>query len=264
MAQNYDQTYTFRGSDLSTWGERQPDGSTLGKKYTGGDRPSSVQYVLTAGGTVTQWTDSFGYDRDGNRTSRDRLYQGATTPTRLEEFGYDLEGRLSKLSCGGTETLEYDAQGALYARVKGTETVYYVGAGATVTVDALNTVKVEAHVTLGGARLATVGTGRVLYYHRDRQGSVVATTVARAGGRARAGHPRGELSVPPLRRAGPGRQRERGDRLGPRLHRRPAAHRGARVPRRAGVRPGGREVAAGGHGGCAAVRLRGAVWSRRE
>ena len=41
----------------------------------------------------------------------------------------------------------------------------------------VTSVSVGAHVILGGSRIATVRASDVLYYHRDQQGSVVATTV---------------------------------------------------------------------------------------
>jgi RHS repeat-associated protein len=82
----------------------------------------------------------------------------------------------------------------LLSRQIGRTVISYVGDHATVTgtlaagcdtpscgIDPA-TVQVDAHVTVGGLRVASVrsgaGTGRTVYLHRDRLGSVVATTLA--------------------------------------------------------------------------------------
>jgi RHS repeat-associated protein len=95
---------------------------------------------------------------------------------------------------GTREDLRYDPFGVLLSRQAGTKVVSYVGDRATVTGTlaagcntpscGINpaTVQVDVHVTVVGLRLASVrsgaGTGRTMYLHRDRLGSVVATTLA--------------------------------------------------------------------------------------
>jgi RHS repeat-associated protein len=91
---------------------------------------------------------------------------------------------------GTTEKLYYDPFGSLVQRQVGTTVVSYVGRRATVTGTLASGCQtpscgvvvsaVDFHVTLGaGRRIASVrvyGAARTLYYHRDRLGSVVATT----------------------------------------------------------------------------------------
>jgi RHS repeat-associated protein len=86
----------------------------------------------------------------------------------------------------------------LLIRQEGTAVTFYVGDLATVTatlppgcqwggctVDA-STIRVDGHVTLSATRIASVqstssAVGRTLYYYRDRQGSVIATSFGGGG-----------------------------------------------------------------------------------
>ena len=104
--------------------------------------------------------------------------------SRTLQFGYDVENRLTQIQPAGAtnpeETIAYDAGGALARRTFGVASAgnarFYVGAGLTVVrsggIDAAS-----AHVLVGGAVVATVSSAAVVYYHRDRLGSVVATTL---------------------------------------------------------------------------------------
>jgi RHS repeat-associated protein len=127
-------------------------------------------------------TSGLGYDDCGRIVST-----GAGAAT----FGYDLLGRMTSITQGGTtEKLYYDPFGSLVQRQVGTTVVSYVGRRATVTGTLASGCQtpscgvvvsaVDFHVTLGaGRRIASVrvyGAARTLYYHRDRLGSVVATT----------------------------------------------------------------------------------------
>ncbi len=112
-----------------------------------------------------------------------------------EQFEYDLVNRLTRVtrSSGEGEVLSYDPTGKLLGRMVGSTVTYYLAGQATMSAMALpgctgpgctvdsSTVKVDVHVLLG-RRLASVralpaSTGRVLYYHRDRLDSVVATSL---------------------------------------------------------------------------------------
>jgi hypothetical protein len=111
-------------------------------------------------------------------------------------YHHDLFGRMDWfVAADGTrEDLRYDPFGVLLSRQIGTKVVSYVGDSATVTGTlaagcqtpscGINpaTVQVDVHVAVGGLRVASVrsgaGTGRTVYLHRDRLGSVVATTLA--------------------------------------------------------------------------------------
>lgn len=138
------------------------------------------------------------YDHDlSGRVAR------ATDDAGTRSYGYDVEGHLTALlpSSGTGEVLEYDPTGQLMFRKVGTKVTYYVGELATVTGDvpaecsgygcAAVNLKVAVHVQLAGARVATARVpapgdptlpeSDVLYYHRDRAGSVIATTLT--GGR---------------------------------------------------------------------------------
>ena len=159
------QGYTYSGTDHATQGP-------------GGYLPA---YALT-------------YEGMGNIV--DRRVPGS--PTAAETLTYTAEGYLRSIVRGTStdEVLYYDALGNLTYRRSGSYLWFYAGEHATITATTtctadpcaptVGTVKVNVHVLLAGARVATVRTtpgqttdqafGNVLYLHRDRQGSVVATT----------------------------------------------------------------------------------------
>ena len=72
------------------------------------------------------------------------------------------------------ESLAYDPVGALARRVLAAGTRYYDGQNLTIRENNSG----AAHVLVGGLRVATVSVSGVLYYHRDRLGSIVATSTA--------------------------------------------------------------------------------------
>jgi RHS repeat-associated protein len=163
-----------------------------------GDRATALTGALSA---------SISYDHAGRATSR-----SAGGP-EVEGFVHDALDRLTQIRRNGavSEILEYAPTGEPVFRKLGTQGTWYVGAVGTVTatvaagctgidtvlvpaalqcVAVAGTVKVAAHVQVAGGRVASIraaaGTGvdpvsEVLYYHRDMQGSVVATTY-RSGG----------------------------------------------------------------------------------
>ena len=152
-------------------------------------------------------TASISYDHAGRATSR------TSSGIELDGFVHDTLDRLTTIRRNGTvsEILEYAPTGELAFRKLGTQGTWYVGSVGTVTatvaagclgidtitvplasrcVAAPGTVKVTAHVQVAGGRVASIraaaGSGtdavsEVLYYHRDMQGSVVATSY-RSGG----------------------------------------------------------------------------------
>jgi RHS repeat-associated protein len=139
------------------------------------------------------------------------------------QFLYDAENRLTQIkrTTGESETLGYDAFGALAKRVITTPrpprdvatatTLYYVGSDATVVQTNVGrsepavSIQPNVHILLEGVRIASVrntfaprleSSQSILYYHRDRLGSVVATSLA--GGKPGASYrytPYGALDV---------------------------------------------------------------------
>jgi RHS repeat-associated protein len=163
-----------------------------------GDRATTLSGALSA---------SIAYDFAGRATSR------VAAGLEVEGFVHDTLDRLTQVRRSGalSEILEYAPTGELLFRKLGTQGTWYVGSVGTVTatvaagclgIDTIRTAagyvcwavpgteKVSAHVQVAGGRVASIraaaGAGvdpvsEVLYYHRDMQGSVVATTY-RTGG----------------------------------------------------------------------------------
>ena len=161
--------------------------------------------VSASSGGSTQVTNL--HDHAGRLTSR---RTGLASGPETDGFVYDLQDQLRQIRRGGvlSEQLEYDPTGAPLYRKIDNQAVYYVGPFATVTAtvnagctgygcsQGVTSVSVGTHVILGGSRVATVRASDVLYYHRDQQGSVVATTVT--GGQVGVRYrytPYGELDV---------------------------------------------------------------------
>src|SRR5262249_26543187 len=58
-------------------------------------------------------------------------------------------------------------------------TYYYIGPDATINLaEGTTTYQSSGHILLGGVRIASSQAGTILYYHRDRLGRVVATSVS--------------------------------------------------------------------------------------
>ena len=162
----------------------------------------------------TDITRSFSYLHDqGGRLVRK---SGRAQSVELEGYSYNTLDQLTQARASGasTELLEYGPGGELLfrkvARATGaSKATWYIGPNATVTADVASTctdsascgasalttypitVKAGVHVLLGGTRAATIrppqpaattsAYAEILYYHRDQQGSVVATSL-RSGG----------------------------------------------------------------------------------
>jgi RHS repeat-associated protein len=161
--------YSYSGTDIASSG-------------VGPDAPASI------GPQQGTPTNTFGYDYAGRIISKS---------SGGEVLTYDPLGRLTSVTRANApgEVLAYDALGQLVGRLSGSTLTYYVGDVATATTAKpsactapgcdLGTptppITVDVHVYAGARRIATVragtgATGRILYYHRDRLGSVVATS----------------------------------------------------------------------------------------
>jgi RHS repeat-associated protein len=160
-------TYNYTGTDVASSG-------------AGPDAPTSIS-------TLAQTSSPLAYDYSGRVISK---YGGA------EQLTYDVLGRLTSVTRANDvgEVLTYDPAGQVVGRLSGATLTYYIGKVATVTTpapvgctvpgcasDPSATVTVDVHLVVGGRRLASIralasGIGRILYYYRDRLGSVVATS----------------------------------------------------------------------------------------
>jgi RHS repeat-associated protein len=206
ISQGYGQSYsasdpawTMPGASLENLQSVTDAGGTITYQYAG-DRVTALTGATAA---------TMAYDHAGRMTSR------VAASVEVEGFVHDSLDRLTTIRRNGavSEVLEYAPTGEPVFRKLGTQGTWYVGAVATVTgtvavsctgidtvlipaasrcVAVVGTEKVSAHVQVAGGRVASIraaaGTGveldpvtEVLYYHRDMQGSVVATTY-RSGG----------------------------------------------------------------------------------
>jgi RHS repeat-associated protein len=176
----------------------------------------SINTVTTSGRGQSIKTDTYAYGGD----NRGLLISHNGSE---EQFNYDAQNRLTQIrrTAGVSETLGYDAFGALAKRVMTrprqprdaatATTLYYVGSDATVVQTNVGrsepavSIQHNVHILLEGVRIASVrntfaprleSSQSILYYHRDRLGSVVATSLA--GGKPGASYrytPYGALDV---------------------------------------------------------------------
>ena len=192
LQQDFNETYSF--NDLQSSPNASPWNLTTVSRKTS---TQSVPTVATYGyaGNPSEQLTSVGYTTgaasggaDGVTSDIDR---GLVTSVALKEGGtlgliYDASMRLVKITRDGSvvEVLSYDAAGQLAKRslgANGSEVRRYLDAALTlVTTNGITTAWV--HVGSQQSRLASIPRGpaasATLYYHRDRLGSVVATTIA--------------------------------------------------------------------------------------
>jgi RHS repeat-associated protein len=134
--------------------------------------PASLDRIVGFG------ADSFEYDDVG----RGLLVAQRAGDGRTRAFRHDSQGRLTGIDVDGTqlEQIEYDAEGRLARRALKEETRFYLGDDLTLALRGGATVA-WVHAAGSHRRIASyvqgAGSGtNVVYLHRDRQGSVVATT----------------------------------------------------------------------------------------
>jgi RHS repeat-associated protein len=181
LAQSFDDAFSFTDSQ---W---QPNASIGNLEKVTSRAPDGNEAVAT-----------FDYVDDRVVTLRN----GPLAPSSAA-YEYDIENHLRRVVRNGAvaEQLEYDPNGALLARKSADQISYFVGDLATITLPTScaaygcavdpSSIRVTVHAKIGGTRAASVRIptpaseadvgSDVLYYHRDRQGSVIATTVT--GGR---------------------------------------------------------------------------------
>jgi len=188
LQQTYDQTFSFCSnsgvpvytaapgtcSGLGTLtGMRSPGVPDVVYQY--GPQPQSGEQATLVSGGSRVHSDNVSYDNS------DRGLITSVDGDQSVSSGYDPENRLTS---SGTDTLSYDALGALAVRrVSGGSTYYYVGDHITVMVE--GTVTTARAEILVGRRIAsawyeastTALSQTTMYYHTDRLGSVVATSV---------------------------------------------------------------------------------------
>jgi len=130
-------------------------------------RDDALEQVTSIIYSPVQPVDSLVYDVHG------RLQSHKDTTGKQRAFSYDAEGHPTQIVGSGTENLAYGPSGSLARRTLPDSTVqYYVGGVLTIN----NGTTGAAHVLLGGSRVATVSGVNILYYHRDRLGSIVGTS----------------------------------------------------------------------------------------
>jgi RHS repeat-associated protein len=197
---------------------------TLTKSFGAGPSFGNLEFVREMRSPA--FTDTYNYDLSTppgpdapttlvtNSTSKPLIYDhgGRVTSKALgaESFEYNLLGQLVRVLRSGVqaEALVHDPSGLLLGRLSGNEVTYYLGDRATVTATALPgctapgcsvdpaSVRVDMHLASASVRVQGGSLGRVLYSHRDRLGSVVATSIG--GGVAGASYrygPWGETRV---------------------------------------------------------------------
>jgi RHS repeat-associated protein len=201
LTQSFTEQYSFRGDNVVA------DGPTVG----------NLEYVSRtdgAGSTTTDYAFSTAYrDQVAQTTVTTSVASNALTYTHdplgritakganAERFTYDHADHLlsATRAAGASESLWYGPMGELVMRQQGQQMTWYAGAFATVTAQLpagcqvagcaadQTTLQVDAHVLLGTTRIASVRSKKsgttfpilqTLYYYRDRQGSVVATSTA--------------------------------------------------------------------------------------
>jgi RHS repeat-associated protein len=176
------------------------------KAYPGGSDPATVpsywnvEAVLAAGATSTYnysttnpeslasiatgaSTDTFTYDPRGSILNR------KTNGVTQAVYTYDAMNRLASLANATAvqENLSYDGGGELVQRnfpaaTSGERNRFYLGEHADVSVSTTGVVTATINILRHALRVAHwAGGSTMVYYHRDRLGSVVATTMNGGG-----------------------------------------------------------------------------------
>jgi RHS repeat-associated protein len=184
---------------------------TLTKEFAPGpslgnvEAARSVALVCQAGQSLGLWsTERYDYRPDNADRLASIALEGPAAVQRLtatEAFRFDGRDRLRSVERDGVrEALAYDGFGQLVVRVRpesGTPAAVtwltaYAGQAATIAAPlpegcsapstpcqaSAAAARLEAHVNVGGVRVATIRSDSTLYYYRDRLGSVVATSLS--------------------------------------------------------------------------------------
>ena len=161
---------TLRGLNSTMPNPANPPQSVTSSSQYDYSPAEQVNQVETVGVPALQ----VGYDPD---------QRGLMTTVGQDTFTYDAANRLKSIT-GAETNLSYDAFGSLVSRTfSDGRIVVYIGANMTITKTGSGVATARAEVLAGGLRVASVaGAGSILFYHRDRQGSVIGTTTRTATG----------------------------------------------------------------------------------
>jgi len=194
--QSYDEQFSFlmdATSGKSLWNLQQVQSGVVDSsgKVTGvvtsnyAYQPGAYDRMVEIARSGTAAPESFGYDERG----RGLIVTHKVNGSIAERFAYDAPGRLTGVAVNGVvqENVAFDAEGLLVSRTfgagSGDVARYYVDADLTVVQRGAATLA-YVHVIVGKRRVASVlytsptATGQIVYYHRDRLGSVVGTSTS--------------------------------------------------------------------------------------
>lgn len=165
------------------------------------DRPDAVRSIRVKRNGVEQ---KFTYEYDRRGFVQKRIGGDET-------YSYDAFGNLLRVTrpTVGSEIIKYDPFGKLTWRTviypsdtaSSTTTIYYVGQDATIIVKKKGAeepvTETAGHILVGQTRVASVTPTSLLYYHQDRLGSIIATTLdgGRHGRNYRYGHYGKDIAV---------------------------------------------------------------------
>ena len=141
-----------------------------------------LQWISNASSTASATYETI---QDGNASVAGRgMVTSYTDSTGAYTYTYDAELRLTSITLNGAQTpaeaLAYDPNGGLAVRTLNTGvTLYRMGGEVTLSLaSGATNPTVSVNVVAGGRRIATNTAGAILYYHRDRQGTVIGTSQA--------------------------------------------------------------------------------------
>ena len=193
-ARNSNQKQCFSYDELDRLVHAYTGNSTCTAYSSTGNGPYELQFTYAPNGNLTQWkrvhptwqvrnytysagkphavtavgSDSFGYDANGNMTSR---YVSGSSYT----LSYDAQNRLASVSGAASATFTYDGDGNKVKVVEGGKTKIFVGTWY----EKVNG-EVRKYYTIGGQRVAYRKGGTLYFILPDHLGSTV--TLANADG----------------------------------------------------------------------------------
>ncbi len=183
--QQFNETYAFGLENLATITATNNLG--LSKALTYSYDQASLERLTSISVQSAGIADYLDYDRRGRGLITAHRVSALQSPPQ-DGYEYDADGRLTSISHLGAkvEDLAYGPDGELVSRqfANGTDTArFYVGDHLTLVRRGTTTIG-YAHIYLGSTRVASVWskstggstTTGTLYYHRNEQRSIVATT----------------------------------------------------------------------------------------